>query len=112
MLDCLSCCFRYFNNYEPIDNKHEVEISESPTTPSRVSIVYEKTVTFNETTKLLLIPQRQEFIEHGLRNRLWYNQEDFESFKQDYVAELKRGSPRSVQDTISPLGNSASETNV
>lgn len=48
----------------------------------------DRSVTFNELVKVVLIPSRQEYKSRGLENDLWWNNSDYFQFQQEARSEI------------------------
>lgn len=48
-----------------------------------------RSVSFDSTARVILVPSRKEYKDHGLVPDLWYEEKDYKSFKQSALSELQ-----------------------
>ena len=46
-----------------------------------------KSVTFNNRIKIILIPNKEEYIRYALNDLLWWNNEDYKKFQENFLLE-------------------------
>jgi hypothetical protein len=47
-----------------------------------------KNVTFSNIEKIILVPTRQEYIDHNMGHLLWWGEDDYKKFKQSAIYEV------------------------
>ena len=88
-------------------SEEQNECSSTITSISPINI--EKKVKFCKNVKVILIPTLNEYIEAQLKSVIWWNDEDYKSFKSEAVIEIKQYIEKypdiSVKEAISLLYN-------
>lgn len=83
----LSFTISNFVTREILRNRYEVEIYEEMNNKTKNL----SKVKFNKEIKVRFIPSRQ-FLSPKTLSELWYNQNDFNTFKKNYLMETKYNS--------------------
>jgi hypothetical protein len=73
-----------------------------------------KRVGFSNVDRIVLIPTRQEYIAHNLRDKMWWTDADYTDFKRTAIreyAQIKQETQRSLSETSSPTTELRRELN-
>lgn len=106
MLNCLSSCLRFFNGYQQIQDEPQIPMTNTNPAITTDTKVRNSFVQFNDITRIVLIPSREDYKNYELTEDLWYNDSDYEGFKEYWRNKITKqttlsSSPTSIQDRLS-----------